>query len=138
MERWRTIEAKWGLYTAAEVAKLVGGRPEAARALTGNLRRRKGLTGVKRLGALRYPGFQFVANHDGSLGVAPAWSQLKQMLAPAQWSDADLLAWTAAPNAWLDGRSPAEEIQAHPTVVSDLLAKAVREAVPDLRVSGVA
>lgn len=112
-----------------EVATLTGNRPEAARDAIANLRRRKGLTGVKRLGALRYPGFQFVDGGDGTLVVAPAWTRLRGRLAPAQWSDADLLAWAAAPTAWLDGRSPAEEIQEHPGDVTAALAKAADEAV---------
>lgn len=127
--RWRQVTETWGMLDGAEVATLTGNRPAAARDVTANLRRRKGLAGVKRLGALRYPGFQF-ADVDGAPEVAPAWTRLKVLLAPAQWSDADILVWAAAPNAWLDGRAPAEEIQAHPADVTAALAKAADEAAP--------
>lgn len=128
--RWRQVTETWGMLDGTEVATLTGNRPEAARDATANLRRRKGLTGVKRHGGLRYPGFQFIDGGDGTLVVAPAWTLLKDLLAPARWSDADVLAWAAAPNAWLEGRSPAEEIQEHPDDVTDALAKAADEAVP--------
>lgn len=130
-ERWRDIEAEWGMLTAADVAALTGSRPEATRNLTANLRRRKHLTGVKRHGGMRYPGFQFTGVGEGAQTVAPAWTELHELLAPAQWSNADLLAWTAAPNAYLDGgRSPAEEIRDHPDGVTDALRYAAVRATP--------
>jgi hypothetical protein len=138
-ERWREVEETWGLLSAQQVASLTGHRPERSRDLTANLRRRRGLAGIKRRGALVYPAFQFVAGRDGNLVVASAWTLLRDLLRPAEWSDADLLAWAAAPNAWLEGRSPAEEIQEHPDEVSAVLRKAAHEALPDaLGTSGAA
>lgn len=138
-ERWRQVERAWGLLSAQDVATLMGHKPERARDLTSNLRRRKGLVGVKRRGALMYPGFQFVTARDDNLVIPPAWTQLQARLRAADWSDADLLAWCAAPNSWLEGRSPADEIQDHPDAVSDALAVAVSESIPEgLPVTGAA
>lgn len=138
-ERWREVEVTWGLLSAREVATLTGSHPERSRDLTSNLRRRKGLAGVKRRGALMYPAFQFVTGGDGNLVVASAWTRLRDLLRPAAWNDADLLAWAAAPNAWLEGRSPAEEVQEHPDEVSAPLRAAAHEALPDgLRTTGTA
>jgi hypothetical protein len=117
-ERWREIEGKWGMYSAADVAVMTGNRPEQARVVTANLRRRKGLSGVKRHGSLHYPGFQFVSDEDGTYVVAPAWTELREVLRRAEWNDADLLAWAAAPNAWLESSSPAQEVQKHPHELS--------------------
>ena len=129
-ERWREVERAWGMLTAEEVATLTGARPGSARSLTANLRRRKGLVGVKRHGALRYPGFQFAPGNGDLMVVAPAWTALREQLATTGWGDADLLAWASAPNAYLDGASPAQEVQAHPHDVSDALRHAVDGAVP--------
>lgn len=130
-ERWRQVEATWGLLTAAEVATLTGAKPEGASAKVSNLRRRNGLLGIKRGGVLRYPGFFFVDGTKGASVVAPAWSQLKEMLAATGWSEADTIAWVAAPNVWLEGRSPAQEIQHEPDQVTPALARAAAEAIPD-------
>lgn len=130
-ERWRQVEVTWGLLTVAEVAEATGAKAEGASAKVSNLRRRNGLLGIKRGGVLRYPGFFFVEGTKGASAVAPAWSQLKEMLVPAGWSEADTIAWVAAPNVWLDGRSPAQEIQDEPDQVTPALARAAAEAIPD-------
>jgi hypothetical protein len=129
-ERWREVEREWGMLAAPQVALLTGARPESARAHTANLRRRKGLAGVKRRGGLLYPGFQFVEVEDGLIAVASAWTTLRTLLQPAGWSDADVLAWASAPNAYLEGRSPAQEIHVQPDHVSEALVRAVARAVP--------
>ncbi|MBM7508509.1 hypothetical protein JOE61_002323 [Nocardioides salarius] len=129
-ERWRDVEREWGMLAAVQVALLTGARPESARSLTANLRRRKGMAGVKRRGGLLYPGFQFVRVAEDRVAVAPAWTTLRELLAPASWSDADVLAWAAAPNANLEGRSPAQEVHEHPASLSDALRNAVARAVP--------
>ena len=105
-QRWREVERAWGMLTAEEVATLTGARPGSARSLTAILRRRKGLVGVKRHGALRYPGFQFAPGKSDLMVVAPAWTALRQQLETTGWRDADPLAWASAPNAYLDGASP--------------------------------
>lgn len=129
-ERWRDVEREWGMLAADQVALLTGARPESARSLTANLRRRKGLAGVKRRGGLLYPGFQFVRFADDLGAVASAWTTLRELLAPGGWSDADVLAWAAAPNAYLEGRSPAQEVHEHPEGLSDALRHAVARAFP--------
>lgn len=132
-ERWRQVETEWGMLTGQQVAALSGANPKSARDLTSNLRRRKGLTGVKRHGGLRYPGFQFVQVDDDHIAVAPAWTRLREALEPAGWSDADLLAWVSAPNAYLEGRSPADEVHENPMSLSVALGTAARRAIPDRR-----
>ena len=132
-KRWRDVEREWGMLAADQVALLTGARPESARPHTANLRRRKGLAGVKRRGGLLYPGFQFVRVEDDLIAVASAWTTLSELLKPAGWSDADVLAWAAAPNAYLEGRSPAHEVQEQPESVSDALRYAVTRAIPALQ-----
>lgn len=132
-EHWREVEAEWGLLNAEQVTVLTGGRPESARDHTANLRRRKALTGIKRHGALHYPGFQFMKVDEDRIAVAPAWMVLRDLLMPAQWSDADMLTWVTSPNAYLRGRSPAQEVHEHPEEVSDALRRAVDEAIPEVR-----
>lgn len=129
-ERWREVEREWGMLAADQVSASMGARRESARSHTANLRRRKGLAGVKRHGGLRYPGFQLVAVGDGLIAVAPAWTSLRELLEPAGWSDADVLAWASAPNAHLEGRSPAQEVQSRPDSVGDRLEYAVERAIP--------
>ena len=51
-ERWRDVEREGGMLAADQVALLTGARLESARSHTSNLRRRKGLAGVKRRGGL--------------------------------------------------------------------------------------
>lgn len=132
-EHWREVEEEWGLLAADQVAVLTGARPESARSHTANLRRRKGLAGVKRRGGLLYPGFQFMKVDEGLIAVAPAWTMLRELLEPAEWSDADMLTWVSSPNAYLRGRSPAQEIHEHPEDVGDALRYAVDQAIPDVR-----
>lgn len=90
---------------------------------------RHGLAGILRHGTWRYPGFQFVRS-EGAFRVAPAWTELRRLLQPGGYDDADLLAWASAPNAWLEGRSPAEEIQRHPHHLTEGLATAVARFLP--------
>jgi hypothetical protein len=129
-ERWRGVEREWGMLAADQVALLTGARAQSARSHTANLRRRKGLAGVKRRGGLLYPGFQFVRVEDDLIAVASAWTTLRELLEPAGWSDADVLAWASAPNAHLEGRSPAQEVHEQPDRVSDALRYAVTRTVP--------
>ncbi|MDP3953189.1 hypothetical protein [Microbacterium sp.] len=63
---------------------------------------------------------------DGT--VAPAWTEVKALLGETGWSEADLIAWAAAPNAWLEGGTPAEEVLAHPEAVTVRLRHAVDAA----------
>lgn len=131
-ENWRRIETTWGLLDANAVVALVGAKPGSGRTTTANLRRRKRLLGVKRHGALRYPAFQFVEHKDKHV-VAPAWTEMVECLDAARWSDANLLIWAAAPNAYLDGRSPAIEVQDEPAHISAALHYAIDRAIPESR-----
>lgn len=71
-------------------------------------------------------------NQDDARVVPPAWSRLRELLAPAGWSVPDLLLWASAPNANLEGRSPADEINDHPDDVTDALRYAVTRAIPEV------
>ena len=90
---------------------------------------RDGLLGVVRPEGMRFPRFQVVLD-DTEVAVPPAWSTLRILLAPARWDDEFLLIWTLAPNAYLDGDSPASEIQAHRIDVTSRLRHAAERAVP--------
>ncbi|MGA4670396.1 hypothetical protein ACPCG0_11485 [Propionibacteriaceae bacterium Y1923] len=93
---------------------------------------RDGLLGVRRPDGLRYPRFQVLVR-NGDVTVPPSWSQLHQLLAPAGWSDENLLMWTLSPNAYLEGDSPAHEVQVHPDGATARLRWAVDEAIPRAR-----
>lgn len=62
----------------------------------------------------------------------PAWRELRALLAPAGWSEDDLLSWVAAPNAYLEGCSPADTIRRHPHGVTDALRVAANRAYSPL------
>jgi hypothetical protein len=115
-EHWQEIERADGMLNDSEVGAL----PEPIR---------DGLLGVCRPDGMRYPRFQLVVR-DGDATAPPSWSQLHQLLAPAGWSDENLLMWTLSPNAYLEGDSPAQEIQAHPDAVTARLRYAVDRAIP--------
>lgn len=138
-EQWRAVEVRWGLLTPRQVTEMTGGNVEHVKSHTANLRTRNGLVGLPRNGRLYYPGFQLVEGRGGHPGrVAPAWAEVQRILAPARWDDDDLLAWATAPNARLDGRSPAEEIQASPDEVGPLLRAAAEAAVPRVTQAAIA
>ena len=117
-ERWQEMERTGGFLSDSDIASL-GQSVRAA------------LIGVQRPGGMRYPGFQLVDAQDNTKVVAPAWDRLRELLAPAGWDDEFLILWTAANNAYLQGGSPAHEIQDHPDAVTDALRYAVDQAVPD-------
>lgn len=85
-ERWQEIERSGEMLSDAEVAAL----PQSIR---------DGLLGVQRPDGKRFPRFQLVVR-DGDATVPPAWLELQQMLAPAQWEDEFLLLWTLSTNAY--------------------------------------
>lgn len=116
-QRWQELEGNGGFLSDAAVAAL---SPTV----------RDGLIGVQRPGGMRYPAFQVVDEGDGTWVVPPAWPRLRDLLAPAQWDDEFQIRWTVATNAFLDGDSPANEIQAHPADVTDRLRYAVDRAIP--------
>lgn len=106
-----------GLLSRSEYAKVAvaAGRPGAA--AQGALRAQR----QPHVDAVR----QVLARMD-----APAWREVREILGSAGWNADDLLAWAAAPNAWLDGRQPADEIRDHPEGVTGELRRAVTRAVP--------
>lgn len=112
-ENWREIERADGMLSDTEVAAL----PQSIR---------DGLLGVLRPEGKRFPRFQVI----NEASVPPAWAVLRDLLAPAQWSEENLLMWTLSPNAYLEGDSPAQEIQAHPADPTPRLRYAVDRAIP--------
>lgn len=116
-ELWREIEATWDMLSEADVAALT----EATR---------HGLLSVERPEGVRYPAFQLTRGFHGVQVVAPAWAQLRDLLAPSGWSNANTLLWSASPNGYLEGRSPAQVVQDHPGGVTDALRYAVARALP--------
>lgn len=121
-ERWRQVEATWGFLAGAAVERLTGTALDT-------LRTRDGLIGLIRGGVEVFPGFLFVGE-PGAAVVPAAWRALRDLVAPAKWADADTIAWTAAPNPWLEGGTPAEEIQTEPAAPSAALTVAARESLP--------
>jgi hypothetical protein len=111
---WRTIEATWGLLSAADVTALTGGNPQKARAHTANLRRRHGVLAVTRRGQSRYPGFQ-VADDK----VRPVWAETFKTLTDAGWTPEEVTLWAVSPTGWLDGRAPVDVADADPEAVSE-------------------
>ena len=116
-ERWREVETSGGMLSDHDLNAL-----DAAT--------RCALIGVQRPRGMRYPGFQLLAGQDGMRNASPAWTLLQELLAPAGWSEEFLLLWTLSPNAYLEGRSPTEEIQDNPDDVTDVLRYAVERAIP--------
>lgn len=116
-ERWQTMERTGGFLSESDIASL--SQPVRA-----------SLVGVQRPGGMRYPAFQLVGVEAAKV-VPPAWHRLRELLAPAAWGDESLLLWVSAPNAYLDGRSPADEIKDHPAEVTEALRYAVTRAIPD-------
>lgn len=117
-QHWRSIETRYGLLSVSDVAGLGGGDP-AKRHRVSNLRRRSGLLGVSRGGALRFPGFQFK-----DARVRPEWAALAEPLLAAGWSEGDVLLWFAAPTGWLDGAVPADLLDSDPDGVRQVVAHA--------------
>ena len=122
-ENLQRMEATWGMLSAADVRSLTGRAGDPAS---------HGLLAVERPRGTVYPGFQLVAGEDGASRVPPAWIELRELLAPAGWSDANVLVWSAAVNGWLEGRTPAEEIRDHPDGVTSALRYAVERAIPEV------
>lgn len=110
---WRSVEDTYGLLTREQVTQITGGNPEKAKSHVTNLRRRSGLLGVVREGALRFPGFQISRGR-----VRQDWSTLTGQLLAAGWNESDVLLWFVAPTGWLDGQAPAELLDAEPEAVA--------------------
>lgn len=115
-KRWRSIEDRFGLYTAAQVADIAGSvarnRSEYATA-----RHRKGaLMAIRRRGQLLFPGFQF----DPSSGeVRPVVPQLIVVFTSAGWTHESIIQWCAAPQGYLDDVVPADVMGARSDDVLD-------------------
>lgn len=89
-----------------------------------------GANRIRHRGLTYYPRFQFTLNDakEPRLAVARAWLELRSVLLAADWPSENAIAWTLAPNGWLDGTTPAQHIEATPHETSDALVRAVRKA----------
>lgn len=123
-QRWRDIELRYGLRSAAEVAQAVGSTAANRRAYAAGLRRQRRLLGVERAGRTLHPGFQFGA--DGR--PLPVIGELAAVFGAAGWSDEDALLWLAAPSGWLNDDVPAELLAAEPERVVEAARAAVDSA----------
>lgn len=114
-EHWKLIKLEWGLlqddHRTVQQARRNGTEP----------------TAVEREERTVYAGFQFVEQTGVGIVVAPAWTSLRGLLT-ARWSDENAVLWTCSPNAYLEGGSPATEIQASPEVMTEGLIRAVEAA----------
>lgn len=117
---WRDVEAKYGLYTGEQVARLT--RAKSVRSHVHNLRRRHGLLGVRRSGALLYPGFQFT--HGNAKTVRADWRDLTAPLLAAGWTEGEVLLWFASPTGLLSGQAPVDLLDADPQRVQAAVTQA--------------
>lgn len=101
---WRHLIAKYGTYTAADIAALRGADPNN-RSVATNLARSHGLIGFSRSGAKHYPTFEFAGRT-----VHPNWKPIVTPLTDAGWDRDDILLWLVSPHPGLSGREPAELI----------------------------
>lgn len=124
---WRAIEAEYGLYTAAEVTLLTGTAFRAGRSHVHNLRRRHGLLGVRRGGALVYPGFQFTTGNV--VHVRRDWQNLTAPLLTAGWTEDEVLLWFAAPTGLLSGEVPVAVLDEDPDRVHHAVSQAAAGTV---------
>jgi hypothetical protein len=71
---WRRIDAKWGLWTARQVAEMLTGEPNIAYA--SRLRATGQIIGIRRKSRIVYPGFQFDSQANRVKPVIPALIRL--------------------------------------------------------------
>jgi hypothetical protein len=102
--RWRHLIDDYGAYTAADIARLRGAKPDN-RSVATNLARAYGLIGFRRGNAKVYPAFEFRGAEPH-----PRWADVSRPLVQAGWEDPDILLWLVSPHAGLDGREPASLI----------------------------
>ncbi|MDG3017212.1 hypothetical protein [Speluncibacter jeojiensis] len=105
--RWRSIEAEFGLLSSLEVGELLGSRSSNPRSAASDRHRAGKLLGVRRGRETRYPGFQF--SHGT---VLPVIADLVALARRHQWSEQELALWLIAPTGWLDDRRPVDVLAA--------------------------
>lgn len=117
----RAAAEEFGLFSAEQVAKLVGSKSANRSAAAYNLRRDGKIFAVVTADGDRYPGFEF----DPDSGrPRPAVGQVLAALAPLELSGWELFAWFTAPTGWLDDRRPADLLSSAPAVVAAALQEA--------------
>lgn len=98
---WRHLINHYGVYGAADIARMRGAKP-TNRSIATNLAKTHGLIGVSRGNAKYYPAFEF-----NGPDPHPRWSAVSRPLVEAGWDNLDILLWMVSPNPALDGREPA-------------------------------
>ena len=104
--RWRDIDRRYGLYSSADVAALVGSTARNRSEYASNLRSKGQVLAVARRGRYVYPAFQFSAAgrvHQ----VVPA---VLAVLRDQDWDPESIILWMTAPNGYLGGDAPADRI----------------------------
>ncbi|MFF0904971.1 UNVERIFIED_CONTAM: hypothetical protein RF653_14950 [Kocuria sp. CPCC 205316] len=110
---WRAIEREYGLFSAAEVAQVVGSTAKSAKSYATDARKAGRLLAVKRMNKLLYPGFQLT--HTGPLLVIRHLHQTAQRLEVGEES---VLLWLTAPTTWWGEDSrPVDHLQEPEEVV---------------------
>ncbi|GFZ86809.1 hypothetical protein [Nesterenkonia alkaliphila] len=104
--RWRELMHKYGVFTSTEIALLRGANPKN-RSVATNLAKREKLLSFIRGGRKLYPRFQF----KGS-SAHPSWKSIVTPLLDAGWQDEDILLWMTSPNGSLEGKIPADLLNA--------------------------
>lgn len=111
-DAWRRLEHRFGLYTGAEIAQLLGYGEDHEWA--SSQRRAGKLLGVRLRGQYRYPGFQ--VRPDGALSEVMA--DLVRLAREHGWSDESLALWLASPSGSMpDDCSPAAMLHDDPRLV---------------------
>lgn len=115
------IEAEFGLYTSAQVGKMLGSRSSAPRNLAASTHREGATIALHRGTHLTYPGFQF--GPDGQ--PLPVIRQLRDLAESNDWTETGLIQWLCAPTTYLDGKRPVDVIATNP----DRLVAVARDAL---------
>lgn len=103
--RWRDLADEYGLYTAAEVATLVGSAARNRAEYASTRFRNNQLLAVQRAGRLLFPGYQFdpVARQ-----IWPGMDRLVHVFHDAGWAQSSAAIWLTGPNGYLGGAKPAD------------------------------
>lgn len=106
-QRWREIEARYGLLDSAQVSDLSRSRATNRAEYASNLHRRHKALAVRRNGRLRFPGFQF----DRNGRVYPAIPRIIGAVSSEGWSPESITLWMDSPNGYLGGQTPIDRIE---------------------------
>lgn len=110
-DRWRAMAKEYGLLNSRAVAALLGDSG-TDRNRAGRLAKEGKIIGVKRGRGTLYPGFMF--DHGE---VRPVIAEIAAIGRRNHWTDPHLLLWLASPNGYLEGRVPAQTMDARDKIL---------------------